>query len=232
MVKTVSKANKYLNSYKNELDSLCRDDKKSDDFLVSLERELASFGNKIASNLSEIFWNITHIFQFYNYITASENFKESDETGRDYNNNIADAFIEDQVLFIRVPLLGKRVFTSKWNKVQWVLEGAPFYRNELKAALMRVINQIKWEENHTLNYVFVYGEERIGIDSDSHDTKGITDTICSMFRGSDDSRYCSFSYATINTNAAPEGTYIAVTTGKNRFYDPSQTVEKWIEHDR
>ena len=112
------------------------------------------------------------------------------------------------------------------------MEGSPFYRKELKAALLRVEDQIPWEANHTLNYVFVYGTNHVGLDSDNHDTKGITDTICSMFRGSDDNRYCSFTYDTLHTKAVPEGTYIAVTAQKSQPYDPEQTVKKWREHDR
>lgn len=193
-----------------------------------LEEKVCNYGDKIASDLSEIFSQVNRVFPFY----PRADTPEADEIRPGLVPGIADAFVEDGVLFVRIPMLGKRVFTAKNIGGQWALEGSPFYRNELKAALLRVEDHIPWEANHTLNYVFVYGTNRVGLDSDNHDTKGITDTICSMFRGSDDCRYCSFTYDTLHTKAVPEGTYIAVTTPKSQPYDPVQTIKKWREYDR
>lgn len=228
--KNAMRANDYIKAYEEKLNSPKKAEDESDNFLSFLEGEIAAFGNKIASDLSTAFWDISHIFPFYNGITGQGESEAMNGLDSDYNSDIADAFVEDHVLFIRLPMLGKRVYTSKWNRARWTLEGSLFYRDELKAALARVEKEIKWEADRTLNYVFVYDTKRVGIDSDSHDTKGITDTICSMFRGHDDCRYCSFSYDTLSTDTVPEGTYIAVTAGKSQFYDSKLTVRKWAEH--
>lgn len=225
---SISEVEECLKLYRKMLCSSENGEKFFDDAFAYLEEKVSDCGDKIASDLSEAFCEASRVFPFYHRAAAPET--KAIPSG--FVPEIADAFVEDGVLFIRLPMLGKRVFNAKNIGGQWALEGSPFYRKELKAALLRVEDQIPWEANHTLNYVFVYGTNRVGLDSDNHDTKGITDTICSMFRGSDDNRYCSFTYDTLHTKAVPEGTYIAVTAQKSQPYDPEQTVKKWREHSR
>lgn len=225
---SIAEAEDCLKIYRKMLRASENGEDISGNTFACLEEKVCNYGDKIASDLSEIFCQVNRVFPFYPRAATPE----TDAISPRFVPEIADAFVEDGVLFVRIPMLGKRVFTAKNIGGQWALEGSPFYRNELKAALLRVEDQIPWEANHTLNYVFVYGTNRVGLDSDNHDTKGITDTICGMFRGSDDCRYCSFTYDTLHTKAVPEGTYIAVTIQKSQPYDPVQTIKKWREHDR
>ena len=222
---SISEVEDCLKIYRKMLRDSGNGEDISGNTFACLEEKVCNYGDKIASNLSEIFCKLNRVFPFYPRAAAPE----TDAISTGFVPEIADAFVEDGVLFIRLPMLGKRVFNAKNIGGQWALEGSPFYRNELKAALLRVEDQIPWEANHTLNYVFVYGTNHVGLDSDNHDTKGITDTICNMFRGSDDNRYCSFTYDTLHMKAVPEGTYIAVTAQKSQPYDPVQTVKKWQE---
>lgn len=197
------------------------------EFCFECDEKMCEFGDKIAADLSDAYYQITKAFSnFGSHVDCADTV----DPDADYRPEIADAFVEDGVIFIRVPMLGKRVIrTGKSPGGPWGMEGMNFYRKELKAALMRMEAHIDWSESRTLNYAFVYPTNRIGIDSDSHDTKGITDTICSFYRGSDDNRYCSFTYSTLHTMAVPEGTYIAVTPGKMSPYDPIDTVKVWMQ---
>lgn len=235
-----------LNLAEKHLNSALKNIEKSEEFVQSatvfgeeihqnpselcteFDEKMCEFGDEIAADLSDAYYQITKAFSSFG---SHIDYADTADPDIDYNPEIADAFAEDGTIFVRVPMLGKRVIrTGKSPGGPWAMEGMNFYRKELKAALMRISEHINWTESRTLNYVFVYHTNRIGIDSDSHDTKGITDTICSFYRGSDDNRYCSFTYSTLHTMTVPEGTYIAITPGKMSPYDPIDTVKVWIQH--
>lgn len=186
------------------------------------EGKLRLLRERIGGELREVYYLFELAFR--------EERTDSEPEDGDYKPDVADAFVDGGVLFIRIPMLAKRVYAPVHSESSFYKkEGTAFFRRELRAALCRIAGDIPCMEKRTIRYLFVYGDGRVGLDSDNHDTKGITDTISSFFRGTDDNRYCSFIYETVHTEVVPEGTYITVTGGEADAAGGEDVPEKWRE---
>lgn len=132
-------------------------------------------------------------------------------------------------LLVHLPILGAK--QCRWktiNGAAFPIGSYSFFSNSLEAALRLIDNDIPLYCKKNILYMFVYHSSRMFvIDSDNHDTKVMTDIICSHTEGGDTAKNCSFFFISICDDNLPEGTYITVSEGFGKVPDLQDNLSIW-----
>lgn len=232
--KAISEANKLIKQCENALEN-CKTIKEIVSETTTENEAIDNIEGLVYNDVSKI---QSSVYQLYNTTFAPLTWNNyRDRTAAllsDYmyfNKEIEGilAFYEDNLLLIKLPILGERFTRSiAINRTTIPIDYCSFFTDSLTAALLLIENKIPKFKHKNIQYLFVYpvGEQRLFC-SDNHDTKSITDAITSFMIGGDSPMSCSFSYLTTQSNAVPEGTYVTVSSGFGISPDFNEILAKW-----
>lgn len=141
-----------------------------------------------------------------------------------------DAFVEESLLLVRMPMLpsirAHGVITSGQKRAIFDM---PMFVETVRGAVLSVKEKLPKISKKNIMYLFIYRDTSAPhLDSDNHNTKAITDEICSHFEAGDDGFYADFRFFTRASELLPAGTYVAVSAMDGALPTPEHIIEMWM----
>ena len=128
---------------------------------------------------------------------------------------------ENEKFYIRIPMLLQKIVpkSPKDQRLRYPTYYDYFFadvlNNEINAIEKDGFEFTKWIHK-TINYCFIYSSEyKQFADSDSHDTKAITDALSSQFPTGDSGLYTTEVFRTFSISDMKTGTYIIINNDIN-----------------
>lgn len=145
-----------------------------------------------------------------------------------------DAFVEENSLFIRMPMLPSiRAHGVISNGRKCAIFDTPMFVEIVRGSVLSVKEKLPKIAKKCITYLFIYRDASAPhLDSDNHNTKSITDVICSYFEAGDDGFYADFRFFTRVSEFLPAGTYVTVSSMDDVLPTPEHIIEMWTERVR
>ena len=140
-----------------------------------------------------------------------------------------DAFVEGNMLLVRMPMLPSIRAHGVINSGQKrAIFDTPMFVETVRGAMLSVKEKLPKISKKNIMYLFIYRDAAAPhLDSDNHNTKAITDEICSHFEAGDDGFYADFRFFTRASELLPAGTYITVSAMDGALPTPEDIIEMW-----
>ncbi len=140
-----------------------------------------------------------------------------------------DAFVEENLLLVRMPMLPSIRAHGVINSGQKrAIFDTPMFVETVRGSVLSVKEKLPKIAKKCITYLFIYRDAAAPhLDSDNHNTKAITDEICSHFEAGDDGFYADFRFFTRASELLPAGTYIAVSAMDGALPAPEHIIELW-----
>ena len=109
-----------------------------------------------------------------------------------------DAFVEGNMLLVRMPMLPSIRAHGVINSGQKrAIFDTPMFVETVRGSVLSVKEKLPKIAKKCITYLFIYRDTAAPhLDSDNHNTKAITDEICSHFEAGDDGFYADFRFFT------------------------------------
>ena len=145
-----------------------------------------------------------------------------------------DAFIEGDLLLVRMPMLPSiRAHGVISNGQKRAIFDTPMFVETVRGSVLSVKEKLPKNAKKCITYLFIYRDAAAPhLDSDNHNTKSITDEICSHFEAGDDGFYADFRFFTRVSEFLPAGTYVTVSSMDDVLPTPEHIIEMWTERVR
>ena len=145
-----------------------------------------------------------------------------------------DAFVEGNLLLVRMPMLPSiRAHGVINNGQKRAIFDTPMFVETVRGSVLSVKEKLPKIAKKCLTYLFIYRDAAAPhLDSDNHNTKSITDVICSYFETGDDGFYADFRFFTRVSEFLPAGTYVTVSSMDDVLPTPEHIIEMWTERVR
>ena len=145
-----------------------------------------------------------------------------------------DAFVEGNLLFVRMPMLPSiRAHGVINNGQKRAIFDTPMFVETVRGSVLSVKEKLPKIAKKCITYLFIYRDAVAPhLDSDNHNTKSITDEICSHFEAGDDGFYADFRYFTRVSEFLSAGTYVTVSAMDDVLPTPEHIIEMWTERVR
>lgn len=145
-----------------------------------------------------------------------------------------DAFVEGNLLLVRMPMLPSiRAHGVIKNGQKRAIFDTPMFVETVRGSVLSVKEKLPKIAKKCLTYLFIYRDAAAPhLDSDNHNTKSITDVICSYFEAGDDGFYADFRFFTRVSEFLPAGTYVTVSAMDDVLPTPEHIIEMWTERVR
>ena len=145
-----------------------------------------------------------------------------------------DAFIEGDLLLVRMPMLPSiRAHGVISNGQKRAIFDTPMFVETVRGSVLSVKEKLPKIAKKCITYLFIYRDAAAPhLDSDNHNTKSITDEICSHFEAGDDGFYADFRFFTRVSEFLPAGTYVTVSAMDDVLPTPERIIEMWTERVR
>lgn len=140
-----------------------------------------------------------------------------------------DAFVEESLLLVRMPMLPSIRAHGVINSGQKrAIFDTPMFVETVRGSVLSVKEKLPKIAKKCITYLFIYRDAAAPhLDSDNHNTKAITDEICSHFEAGDDGFYADFQLFTRASEFLPAGTYVAVSAMDGVLPTPEHIIEMW-----
>ena len=140
-----------------------------------------------------------------------------------------DAFVEGNMLLVRMPMLPSIRAHGVINSGQKrAIFDTPMFVETVRGSVLSVKEKLPKIAKKCITYLFIYRDAAAPhLDSDNHNTKAITDEICSHFEAGDDGFYADFHLFTRASKLLPAGTYVAVSAMDGVLPTPEHIIELW-----
>ena len=140
-----------------------------------------------------------------------------------------DAFVEGNMLLVRMPMLPSIRAHGVINSGQKrAIFDTPMFVETVRGSVLSVKEKLPKIAKKCITYLFIYRDTAAPhLDSDNHNTKAITDEICSHFEAGDDGFYADFHLSTRASELLPAGTYVAVSAMDGVLPTPEHIIEMW-----
>lgn len=140
-----------------------------------------------------------------------------------------DAFVEENLLLVRMPMLPSIRAHGVINSGQKrAIFDTPVFVETVRGAVLPVKEKLPKIAKKCITYLFIYRDVAAPhLDSDNHNTKAITDEICSHFEAGDDGFYADFRFFTRVSEFLPAGTYVTVSAMDGALPTPEHIIEMW-----
>ena len=140
-----------------------------------------------------------------------------------------DAFVEENLLLVRMPMLPSIRAHGVINSGQKrAIFDTPMFVETVRGSVLSVKEKLPKIAKKCITYLFIYRDAAAPhLDSDNHNTKAITDEICSHFEAGDDGFYADFHLFTRASEFLPAGTYVAVSAMDGVLPTPEHIIELW-----
>ena len=140
-----------------------------------------------------------------------------------------DAFVEGNMLLVRMPMLPSIRAHGVINSGQKrAIFDTPMFVETVRGAVLSVKERLPKIAKKCITYLFIYRDTAAPhLDSDNHNTKAITDEICSHFEAGDDGFYADFRFFTRASDLLPAGTYVTVSAMDGALPTPEHIIELW-----
>ena len=145
-----------------------------------------------------------------------------------------DAFVEGNLLLVRMPMLPSiRAHGVISNGQKRAIFDTPMFVETVRGSVLSVKEKLPKIAKKCITYLFIYRDAAAPhLDSDNHNTKSITDVICSYFETGDDGFYADFRFFTRVSEFLPAGTYVTVSAMDDVLPTPEHIIEMWTERVR
>lgn len=145
-----------------------------------------------------------------------------------------DAFVEGNLLLVRMPMLPSiRAHGVINNGQKRAIFDTPMFVETVRGSVLSVKEKLPKIAKKCITYLFIYRDAVVPhLDSDNHNTKSITDVICSYFEAGDDGFYADFRFFTRVSEFLPAGTYVTVSAMDGVLPTPEHIIEMWTERVR
>lgn len=133
------------------------------------------------------------------------------------------------MLLVRMPMLPSIRAHGVINSGQKrAIFDTPMFVETVRGAVLSVKEKLPKIAKKCITYLFIYRDTAAPhLDSDNHNTKSITDVICSYFEAGDDGFYADFRFFTRASELLPAGTYITVSAMDGVLPTPEHIIEMW-----
>lgn len=140
-----------------------------------------------------------------------------------------DAFVEGNLLLVRMPMLPSiRAHGVINNGQKRAIFDTPMFVETVRGSVLSVKEKLPKIAKKCITYLFIYRDAAAPhLDSDNHNTKAITDEICSHFEAGDDGFYADFRFFTRASELLPAGTYVTVSAMDGALPTPEHIIELW-----
>lgn len=141
-----------------------------------------------------------------------------------------DAFVEGNMLLVRMPMLPSIRAHGVINSGQKrAIFDTPMFVETVRGSVLSVKEKLPKIAKKCITYLFIYRDAAAPhLDSDNHNTKSITDVICSYFEAGDDGFYADFRFFTRTSELLPAGTYITVSAMDGALPTPEHITRTCI----
>ena len=145
-----------------------------------------------------------------------------------------DAFVEGNLLFVRMPMLPSiRAHGVINNGQKRAIFDTPMFAETVRGSVLSVKEKLPKIAKKCITYLFIYRDAAAPhLDSDNHNTKSITDEICSHFEAGDDGFFADFRFFTRVSEFLPAGTYVTVSVMDDALPTPEHIIGMWTERVR
>ena len=145
-----------------------------------------------------------------------------------------DAFVEGNFLLVRMPMLPSiRAHGVISNGRKCAIFDTPMFVEIVRGSVLSVKEKLPKIAKKCITYLFIYRDAAAPhLDSDNHNTKSITDEICSHFKAGDDGFFADFRFFTRVSEFLPAGTYVTVSVMDGVLPTPERIIEMWTERVR
>ena len=145
-----------------------------------------------------------------------------------------DAFVKRNMLLVRMPMLPSiRAHGVINNGQKRAIFDTPMFVETVRGSVLSVKEKLPKIAKKCITYLFIYRDAAaLHLDSDNHNTKSITDVICSYFEAGDDGFYADFRFFTRVSEFLPAGTYVTVSGLDGVLPTPEHIIEMWTERVR
>ena len=133
------------------------------------------------------------------------------------------------MLLVRMPMLPSiRAHGAINNGQKRAIFDTPMFVETVRGSVLSVKEKLPKIAKKCITYLFIYRDTAAPhLDSDNHNTKSITDVICSYFEAGDDGFYADFRFFTRASELLPAGTYITVSAMDGALPTPEHIIEMW-----
>ena len=208
------------------------------EFAETVARALESVIEKLDNNT---YWSLLRTLTLMGKIDAvraglgTDETLPSDEICTQLYRKIArethafDAFVEGNMLLVRMPMLPSIRAHGVINSGQKrAIFDTPMFVETVRGAVLSVKERLPKIAKKCITYLFIYRDTAAPhLDSDNHNTKAITDEICSHFEAGDDGFYADFRFFTRASDLLPAGTYVTVSAMDGALPTPEHIIELW-----
>lgn len=145
-----------------------------------------------------------------------------------------DAFVKGNLLLVRMPMLPSiRAHGVISNGQKRAIFDTPMFVETVRGSVLSVKEKLPKIAKKCITYLFIYRDAAaLHLDSDNHNTKSITDVICSYFEAGDDGFFADFRFFTRVSEFLPTGTYVMVSAMDDVLPTPEHIIEMWTERVR
>ena len=145
-----------------------------------------------------------------------------------------DAFVEGNMLLVRMPMLPSiRAHGVISNGQKRAIFDTPMFVETVRGSVLSIKEKLPKIAKKCITYLFIYRDAAAPhLDSDNHNTKSITDVICSYFEAGDDGFFADFRFFTRVSEFLPIGTYVMVSAMDDVLPAPEHIIEMWTERVR
>ena len=145
-----------------------------------------------------------------------------------------DAFVEGNMLLVRMPMLPSiRAHGVISNGQKRAIFDTPMFVETVRGSVLSIKEKLPKIAKKCITYLFIYRDAAAPhLDSDNHNTKSITDVICSYFEAGDDGFFADFRFFTRVSEFLPTGTYVMVSAMDDVLPAPEHIIEMWTERVR
>lgn len=145
-----------------------------------------------------------------------------------------DAFVKRNMLLVRMPMLPSiRAHGVINNGQKRAIFDTPMFVETVRGSVLSVKEKLPKIAKKCITYLFIYRDAAaLHLDSDNHNTKSITDVICSYFEAGDDGFFADFRFFTRVSEFLPTGTYVMVSAMDDVLPTPEHIIEMWTERVR
>ena len=209
-----------------------------EEYAETVAREVKSAIEKLDNNT---YWSLLRTLTLMGKIDAvraglgTDEMLPSDEICTQLYRKIArethafDAFVEGNMLLVRMPMLPSIRAHGVINSGQKrAIFDTPMFVETVRGSVLSVKEKLPKIAKKCITYLFIYRDAAAPhLDSDNHNTKAITDEICSHFEAGDDGFYADFRFFTRASELLPAGTYVAVSAMDGALPTPEHIIELW-----
>lgn len=164
------------------------------------------------------------------YVPPFRSLRTAEEDLKRFGQDVFGIFgtLHNDKFLFALPMLSRRIpyITQRKNEAALVHEYSTFLAEDVARTMRKIIEELGQKcaefQFKTVSFFFVHepGDTR-KLDSDSHDTKAIIDSLVSGLPYGDAAGYCDTSFSSRESETPSSGTYICVSKGLATFQNDS-----------